>query len=326
MRSRMRAALVNAFDKAPSFGSFSPPTPGPSSVLIKVTASAVTSIVRVAASGGLPGVGTQRPFIPGMDGVGHLVDNPSSRVYFSFPVAPYGSLAETVAMPRSHFIPVPDELSDIEAAALANPAVSCWMALTRRAKLRQGETVLINGATGAAGRLAVQVAKHLKAGRIIATGRNKQRLEEAKALGADEVIVLDGSKEEMVGRFKAAVQGGVDVVLDYLWGASAEQLAAAFINAGSRTEHARRIRWVNIGSASGQVASLPAFAWRSSNLELLGSGLGSEPDSELMAAIAEAFSVARQAGFKVDTWTAPLEDVEKAWTAGQKDKRLVITM
>ena len=189
--------------------------------------------------------------------------------------------------------------------------------------------MLINGATGAAGRLAVQVAKHLGAGRIIATGRNKQRLEETRALGADELIALDGSKEDMVGRFKAVMHGagGVSVILDYLWGASAEQLAAACINAGSRTERARRIRWINIGSSSGPVATMSPIHMRSSRLEMLGSGLGSEPDSELLASIGKTFAAVRQGGFKVDTWTAPMEDVEKAWTdQSHKDQRLIITM
>ena len=326
MLSKMRAALVHAFDKPPSFGSFAPPTAAGSDVLITVKAAAVSPVVRLSASGLLYVAGSPLPFIPGVDGVGHIAGKPSSRVYFAFPTAPYGALAETVAIPRALTIPIPDGLSDIDAAALANPAMSSWVALTRRTKLQRGETVLVNGATGAAGRLAVQIAKHLGAGRIIATGRNKQRLEEVKALGASELIVLDGSKEEMVARFKAAIQSGVDVVLDYLWGASAEQIVTACINAGSRTDKARRIRFINIGQSSGPSVNIAAIPFRSSALEVLGSGLGSEPNSELMASIDEALRAALEAGFKVDTWTAPIEDVEKAWTAQEHDKRLVVTL
>lgn len=329
MLQRMRAALVTAFDKPPSFGSFAPPLASPADVLVTVKAVAISPIVRLAASGALYTGAGKFPFIPGVDGVGHLVDHPSSRVYFAFPTAPYGSLADTVSIPRSHVISVPDGLSDVDAAALANPAMSSWTALTRRTQLKGGETVLINGATGAAGRLAVQVAKHLGAGRIIATGRNAQRLEETRALGADELILLDGSKEEMVGRFKAVIhsKGGVDVILDYLWGASAEQLMAACINAGSRTEPGRRIRFINIGSSSGPTVTTASIPFRSSRLELLGSGLGSEPDTELLKSIGEALQAAQQAGFKVDTWTAPLEEVEKAWTSkAEKVARLVVTL
>ena len=322
---RMRAALVTAFDHPPSFGSFSAPTPGPSDVLIRVRAAAVSPVVRLGASGALYAADTRLPLVPGIDGVGHLVDDPTSRVYFAFPPAPYGALAETVAVPRSLTLPIPDGLSDVAAAALANPAMSSWTSLTRRTRLQPGETILINGATGIAGRLAIQVARHLGAARIIATGRSAARLQEVQALGAHEVVLLEGSKEEMVARFRTVIRSGVDVILDYLWGASAEQLLAACVNAGSRTEPARRIRWVNVGSSGGGVASMAPVAFRSSRLEMLGSGLGSETDSEQMACIGETFKVAQQAGFSVQTTTAAIEDVEKAWTTGEKDKRLVIT-
>ena len=322
----MRAALVQVLGHPPKLGSFPIPTADSSHVLVRVKASAVTNVVRGVASGSHYSAAPQLPFVVGLDGVGHLLDDPSSRVYFSFPTPPLGALADVVAVARTHIIPVPASLSDVEAAALANPALSCWVALTRRTQLKLGETILINGATGAAGRMAVQVAKHLGAGRIVATGRNAQRLEEAKAMGATDVIVLDGSKEEMVGRFKAVVRGGLDVILDYLWGASAEQLMAALVNAGSRTEPARRIRWVNVGSASGQFVNLATAPFRSSNLEFSGSGLGSEPDGVLMEAIGEAMAVAKEAGFRVDTWTAPIEDVEQAWQAEERHKRLVITL
>ena len=250
-------------------------------------------------------------------------------MYFSFPTAPYGTLADTVSIPRSYTVPIPDGLSDVDAAALANPALSSWIVLTRRTQLRRGETVLINGATGAAGRLAVQIAKHLGAGKIIATGRNRERLDETRALGADELILLDGSKEEMVARFKTVIHSktGVDVILDYLWGPSAEQLTTACISAGSRTEKARRIRYVNIGMSAGATITLAAMPLRTSNLHILGSGLGSEPDSEIFASVGEALQAAKEGGFKVDTWTAPIDEIEKAWTSkDEKDKRLVITL
>ena len=323
----MRAALVKAFDQPPSLGSFPLPTPNPSDVLVQVKASAVAPIVRMQASGALYAADAPLPFIAGLDGVGHLVSDPSSRVYFAFPTAPYGALAEQLAIPRSLTVPLPDGLSYIDAAALGNPAMSSWVALTRRTRLQRGEAVLINGATGSAGRLAIQFAKHLGASRVIATGRHPQRLEEAKALGADEVIALDGTKDEMVARFRTVIRSGVDVILDYLWGPSAEQLLAACVNAGSRSEHARRMRWINLGSSGGSVAAVPTVPFRSSRLELLGSGLGSEPDSELMASIGEALQVAQAAGIRVDTWTAPIEDVDKAWTTKEQDnKRLVITL
>ena len=323
----MRAALVHSFDQPPSFGSLPPPTADSSSVLVRVTASAVSNVARSVASGSHYSAASALPFVPGIEGVGRLQSDPSARVYFAFPTPPYGALADVVSVAPSHIIPVPAHLSDVAAAALANPAMSSWVALTRRTVLQRGETVLINGATGTAGLLAVQIARHLGAGRVIATGRNQQRLEEARRVGADEVVVLEGGKEGMVGKFRAVVRSGVDVILDYLWGDSAEQLLTACVNAGSRTGPARRIRWVNVGSASGQYVNVATAPFRSSRLEMLGSGLGSEPDSEVLAAIGEAFEAARDAQFHfhVDVQTAPIEDVEQAWTTVEKDKRLVIT-
>ena len=329
----MRSALVHAFDKPPTVGTFAAPVPSADQVLVTVKAVGIAPIVRLAASGAFysAAMGAAKfPFIPGVDGVGHLADNPSSRVYFAFPTAPHGSLADTVAIPRANIAPIPEGLSDVEAAALANPLVASWKALTRRTQLKRGETVLINGATGMAGRLAVQVAKQLGAGRIITTGRNKQKLDDTRALGATETILLDGNKEDTAARFKAAIQtqGGVDVILDYLWGSSAEQLIAACMNAGSRTSQARSIRYINIGAISAPTITIPAVPLRSSRLEIMGAGVGSEPDSEVAKSVGEALQVAKEAGFKVEIWTAPIEEIEKAWTTevGDKDSRLVITL
>ena len=97
----------------------------------------------------------------------------------------------------------------------------------------------------------------------------------------------------------------------------------ACVNAGSRTDKARRIRWINVGTSGGQTANISPVALRTSRLEIIGSGLGSEPDSELLTSVAEAFAAAHQAGFKVNTWTASVEDAETAWTASKSDKRQV---
>src|SRR6202000_2443035 len=97
---------------------------------------------------------------------------------------------------RKHCIPWPDDVDDITAAAIANPGMSAWAALMERAHFKAGETVLVNGATGTAGRLAVQLAKYFGAGKVIATGRNEAELEQVKALGADVVVPFAESLEE----------------------------------------------------------------------------------------------------------------------------------
>ena len=122
---------------------------------------------------------------------------------------------------------LPDELDDVTAAAIANPGMSSWAAYAERAKLKAGETVLVNGATGTAGRLAVQIAKHLGAGKVIATARNADALKSVAALGADVTIPLVDDEAALEESFRQEFAQGVDVVIDYLWGKSAERLLIA---------------------------------------------------------------------------------------------------
>ena len=187
--------------------------------------------------------------------VGRLADG--TRVYFAFPRSPFGAMAQRAVVKRSNCIQLPAGLDDVIAAGAANPGMSSWAALTERAKFQPGETVLINGATGAAGRLAIQIAKHLGAKKIIATGRNQQSVADLPVLGADEVIPLDQPKDKLVDEFRRHIKGsGVGVILDYLWGPSAESILAAVAGHGS-PEGEPRIRYVQIGSVSGQTINFP---------------------------------------------------------------------
>ena len=155
----------------------------------------------------------------GVDGVGRLDDG--RRVYFLLPRAPFGAMAERTVVAQGQWLQLPDDLDDTIAAVIANPGMSSWAALTERAGLRAGETVLVNGATGAAGMLAVKIARHLGAARVIATGRNQAVLH---SLGADAVVPLGGDEPALEGAFRRHFEEGIDVVLDYLWGPSARSI------------------------------------------------------------------------------------------------------
>ena len=216
-----------------------------------MTAAALSHVVKSRASGTHYSSSGRFPFVVGIDGVGRLDDG--RRVYFVLPNAPYGSMAERTVVPSSRCLGLPDELDDMTAAAIANPGVSSWAAYTERAKLKAGETVLINGATGAAGRLAVQIAKHLGAKKVIATGRDADALKSVAALGADVVIPLVQDKAALEDSFKEQFAAGVDVIVDYLWGPSAERLLIAGAKAG---KDAVPIRFVQIGSIGGPDISL----------------------------------------------------------------------
>jgi len=170
--------------------------------------------------------------VVGVDGVGRLDDG--TRVYFLMPHAPHGAMAEETVVPSRQCLPLPDRLDSVTAAAIANPAMSSWAALTERAKLEAGETVLVNGAPGAAGQLAVQIASRLGAAKVIATGRRPEALREAAALGADLTIPLVEDEAALDESFAAAFDNGVDVVIDYLWGTSAGRLLIAAAKAARR--------------------------------------------------------------------------------------------
>jgi len=191
----MRAAIVPQAGKAPVYGELKEPAPSTGISRIAVTAAALSPVVKARASGAHYSSSGSFPIGVGIDGVGRLDDG--SRVYFFLPRAPYGSMAEKVVVPSSHCTIVPDGLDDITAAAIAIPGMSSWVALKERANFTAGETVLVNGATGTSGRLAVRVAKYLDAKKVIATGRRAATLESIKALGADETILLNENRDAL---------------------------------------------------------------------------------------------------------------------------------
>ena len=314
----MKAAVVMTAGQTPRYADFSEPTPGAGESKIAVTAAAISQVVRSRASGRHYSSSRKFPFVAGIDGVGRLDDG--RRVYFVMPRAPYGSMAERATAPSAHCLALPDELDDVAAAAIANPGMSSWAALQERARLEAGETVLVNGATGASGRLAVQIAKHLGAKKVIATGRNLEALKSVAALGADVTIPLVDDEAELEGRFTREFAQGVDVVLDYLWGKSAERLIIAGAKAGAE---AVPIRFVQIGSVSGAGITLASAALRSSAIVLMGSGIGSIPFDRLLIAIDGLFRATVPAGFKIATNAVPLSDVEQAWTRDESAGRTV---
>ena len=317
----MNAAVVSSFDAPPRFATFEEPVAGDGELLVNVTAAGLHPIVKSVANGSHYGSTGVLPFVPGVDGVGRLADG--RRVFFGAVRSPFGTFAERTLASAKMYLPLPDGLDDAVAAGLANPAMSSWAALKARAKFVAGESVLILGATGVAGQLAVQIAKRLGARRVIAAGRNPAALEKLKALGADAVISLEQEKAALVDAFRAEIAGdGVDVVLDYLWGAPAESVLAAIAQKGL-SHSSPRIRFVQIGNSAGATITLAGATLRSSGLELLGSGFGSASLTEIFAAVGEFFKEAAARPFDVEIKTVALKDVEPVWSEVEKGARIV---
>ena len=322
----MKAAIVTAAGTSPTFGDFQTPVAQEALELITVTAAALSNLTKGRAAGSHYSSDNQYPFVPGVDGVGITSDG--RRVYFAMPEAPFGAMAEQTLVDPRHTVPLPASLDDIAAAALANPGMSCWAALVERAHIQAGETVLINGATGSAGTVAVQVAKHLGAKKVIVTGRNAKELEALRSLGADVVIPFDLRPESPQGihDFEIALKSefvhGLDIVVDYLWGTSARTIIVAIAKS---VEDAHPVRFVQVGEASGEPVEVPAAALRSSAIQIMGSGLKSVPFPKLLDAIRQTFDLAAQGKLHLATKAVPLSTIVDNWN-GPGKPRLVYTI
>jgi NADPH:quinone reductase-like Zn-dependent oxidoreductase len=322
----MKAAVVYGPGQTPQFADFPDPSPGDGEELISVRAAALSPLTKSRASGAHYSADGVYPSVAGVDGVG--VTDDGRRVYFAAPEAPNGAMSEKTVVSLRQCIPLPAEIDDLTAAAIANPGMSAWAALIERAHLVAGETVLINGATGSAGHMAVQIAKHLGASKVIATGRDPEALEELRPLGADILIPFDLNTANAQGadQFESVLKQqfaqGIHVVVDYLWGESAESIIAAIAKAAVDTIP---VRFIQVGSSSGGDIVLPGAALRSSSIVLMGSGLKSVPMPRLMASIKSVFDAFALSHFTVKTKPVPLSQVAEAWDDNSKS-RIVFVM
>jgi len=311
----MKAAVVNSFGAPPSFQDFREPEAGDGESVVQVHAAALSPIVKALASGKHYASGTSARIVPGVDGVG--TDASGRRVYFAFPKAPFGSMAEKSLVATQMTVPVPENLPAERAAALATAGLASWIALRRRARLQTGESVMVVGATGSAGRMALQVARHLGASEVIAVGRNEAKLDR---LDADVKIALNDGADAAL---RAQFDRGVDVVLDFVWGEPAVRLLrAATRDRGSRAGEPR-LRYVQLGTLAGEEIPVRGDMLRSTGLELLGSGIGSVAVKQLLEGAGELLAAAAGAGFDAPFKSLPLRAVADAWS-GDPDVRYVL--
>lgn len=319
----MHAAVVKTFDSAPRYEEF--PSPAPSSAseeLVEVLAAGLHPRVRSQAKGSHYASTDELPLIPGIDGVGRRANG--SLVYFILPDTVYGSMAERAVIDVRRSIPLAADANPVLLAAAMNPAMSSWVALKRRITFAAGQSVLILGATGSAGQLAIQVAKHLGAGEVIAAGRGKEKLAALAALGADTTIDLAASAEQVEAEL-ADKAANVDVVLDYLWGPPAESAIMPLLK--GRADRGRLLSWIQIGAVAGADISLPSAALRQANIHFLGSGQGSvtaEGILEILPALAKEIE---KGTFSIDVVAKPLAGVEQIWSERpeRSTERVVLT-
>lgn len=260
----------------------------------------------------------------GGDGVCLLEDG--TRVYG---MGVSGMLAEKATIEKSRMVKLPEGLSDATAAALANAVIGSAMALRFKAAIQPGDVVLINGATGFTGMVAVQIAKHYGAAKVIATGRNVQSLQNLLTLGADEIIEITTDNSAFLSQVKQSHQEKpIDVIIDYLWGRTAELLLSSLMGQGS---FSNKVRFVSVGNMAGDLIQLSAANLRSVDLRLTGSGLGSWSKEQVGLLFTEIlpqmFQLAADGKLKVETIEVKLADISSLWNLKVADgKRLVVTI
>ncbi len=314
----MDAAVLHTLGKPPRFEAFPEPVPGDGEVIVHVRAAALKPVDKLIASGGHYASPRELPVVCGTDGVGIL--DGGARVFFGGPRRPYGTFAQRTVVRRDQCFTLPDGVDDDTAAAMPNPGVSAWLSITSRAKLVSGETVLILGATGITGKLAVQIAKLLGAGRVIAAGRNEEALNSLRDLGADATIRLDKPGQNLTEAFKR--EAGFNVIIDYLWGRPTEALLAA-LTGGEFSQIGTETRLVQVGESAGPAISLPAAVLRSKALTILGTA--GIPSREILTdAIQQVMSHAASGKLRIDTERVHLSEIEDAWQRGQRARLVVI--
>ena len=318
----MKAAVLHSLGSAPRFEDFPDPRLADGEVIVRVKAASLKNVDKMMAGGSHYDSYREFPVVCGVDGVGVLDDG--SRVFCGGCRPPYGMMAERTVVPRAWCLPVPDSVDDVFAAALPNPALSSWLPLVWRAKLKPGETVLVLGATGVAGKLAIQIARHLGAGRVVGAGRSEQVLKTLRDLGADATLWLGKSDPELVRDFADECRKSrFDVILDYLWGHPTEVLLNA-LTGHDLTAEGSAIRLIEIGEMAGPTVSLHAAALRSSGLEIYGSGGGGISYEAILETFPKIWDLAAGGGLRIDTEEVPLAAVEAAWLRQGSDGRRVV--
>jgi len=316
----MRAAILREYDTTPELGEFDEPAAGGGTVVADVLAAGLNPVDIRKAAGVFPLA--PKPPLPsaaGWEGVARLDDG--SRVYFVDPPPPHGALAERTLIDPAATHPVPDGVEDGVAVALGIAGLAGWLALTWSAKLRAGESVLVLGATGTVGQVALQGAKLLGASRVVAAGRNPDGLARAAELGADATVSLADAGDDLADAFREAAgdAGGFDVIVDPLWG----EPGLAAMEASKRfTRH------VALGQSAGMHASVSVATVRNKPLTIVGHTNYAIPFEDQQAAYVEMGNHAASGRLTADLDAVPLDDVGAAWErlrAGSPGAKLVVT-
>jgi NADPH:quinone reductase len=308
----MRAVLVEEIGRPPAVRDVPEPERGEGEALVEVSAAPLNPVDLSISDGRFYQPPSELPYVAGKEAVGRVVEGsalaPGARVYVQTPggLGGPGSLCERVAVAESRTIGVRDGVDDATAACLGVAGLAAWVPLESRAGLREGETVLILGASGAVGQVAVQAARLLGAGRLVAAARSEEGRRRARELGADETVDLGAHRdpEEQAEALREAAGGGIDLTLDPLWDGPATAAAHAAAQHG---------RIVQVGQSAGAEATLASSQVRGKSLSILGHSNHAAPPHVLAVAYRRMLDHAAAGELTVDHEVVPLEEARTAW-------------
>uniref|UniRef100_A0AAU3GSH5 Zinc-binding alcohol dehydrogenase family protein n=1 Tax=Streptomyces sp. NBC_01401 TaxID=2903854 RepID=A0AAU3GSH5_9ACTN len=305
----MHAAVITSFDAPPAYGEHPDPVAtGEHDMVVEVLAAGLHHLTRAKANGTHYSSTGDFPLVPGADGV---VRDASGRLrYAVLDDTRFGTFAERTVIDVRRSVLLPDDADPVRIAAAMNPGLSSWVALRRRIAFQEGQRVLILGATGNAGRMAIQIAKRFGAAQVIAAGRDTTRFKALESLGADRTITFD----------EAGAAADVDVVLDFVWGEPAAGAMLPMLTA--RADRSAPLTWIQIGSMAGPNAPVPSVALRAARLRILGSGIGSVSPRDFIAELPELAAAVTEGALDVHARAVPLAEIAQSWTE-QTGERLV---
>ena len=298
----MRAVLVTALGAAPEASDRETPVPGEGEVTVVLEAASLNPVDVAVASGSFYAGHPPIPYVPAIEAVGRVADDGRRVLVLGGGLGIFrdGTAAERFIAPADALIDLGEDVDASTAAALGTAALAGWLPIVWQAKLQPGETVIVLGATGTAGMIAVQAARHVGAGRIVAAGRNRDRLAALEEL-VDEVVSLED--DDVAGQLQSAA-GEADVVYDVLWG---EPLAAAL----AATKPGARV--VHVGQSAGPMSTIASGLVRGRQLTIMGYSNMAVPREDLVAAYLTMVDLATKGSLTLPVQELPFDEIATAW-------------
>jgi NADPH2:quinone reductase len=311
----MRAARITEYGAPPSLADIEPPDIDDGRTEVVVEIAGINPVDIAIASGTFDAGAPPLPYTPGLEGIGTTADG--RRVWFDRPMYPVGSMGERCSVDLEGAIDVPDGVAPDDAIAFGVAGMAAWLPLSWRGRLEPGETVLVLGASGAVGQIAVQAARILGAERVVGAARSEAGRRRALELGADAVLDTEGDVDSVAAAIRDACPGGPDLVLDGLWGVPAQAALASIAPHG---------RLVQVGNSAAKQAQLTAGPLRGGLVSILGHRNFHAPVDVQSDAFRRMCELHAQGKLEIETDVFPLGDVAEAWRRQQASPGLKLAL